>query len=908
MANVMKANINDIDHPPDRTLWLGDLEPWMDDHYMVQVCSLFGWDTHTIYIPRPPAAPNATRHPNNAGYALFVFSSPSVAAQVIDQYGPDSLLNHGLTQPILLPNSNRPIKLDWLNSVAAKQSIGRDPGPIDNAIEYSIFVGDIASDVTNADLMNVFRNPNLGLRGDFPPRLIAPFLSCCNAKVMVDSVTGISKGYGFVRFTNETDQRRALVEMQGLYCKSRPMRLSTATAKNKATSAEDEHAETIPVVVKVPTPTVSSPTKGPISPRVIDPAKIRSITTAVAESAASRPVGGPSSQQQRVDAFSPTMIAKIAQLSNTMGQHYPAYRSGGPFLPPPGLSNAQIHQWLVANPQAKTHLETVLGGSETTSPGGSESALGGGGGSAAGGGGSVAPSDPMNTTVFVVPAAQNAAQAAAAAAAAQQAANPNHAGGHQQLPHARSTPSMHAQGHPHQTNTVAAAASADGPLSSEQALSIVERLVPALMAAAGTNANHLGPPGPSSSNPTGPAPTGHGHGLYNIAPPGAPGSGVGAIGGGAPGQRGLQHRAPGPPPLSMNNYRDAYSYPNGPSIPSPFVPPSPSPYSHRNQMGGMEYGRNDFYYDSPLPPVNGGVPAYATGVPYSSPPPGGLYGPNVGGSNAPYLGMGASMSPAVSQLPIGSGGYGAPAGTPSVGSVLEDQLLGTYGGGIQRLHNPSLRQGGGNGGVTASTYGGAYGPVGGGMNTPYVGMGMGMGGVGAGGAGGNYGADYDLDLGLGAGAGYRSGGMASGSFSSPGAFGPHAFGNGDLADRFIGTPGAGRLPYAAVGSGAGMGMGINGYGDGGMPNGFTFSPGFMPSGGMTGGNGGGGSSSSGHGEGTSPYAFGEDGSPPHAHPSHHHHHHHLQTADILRQDAGATAGLGSYLATTPGSSANPSAS
>jgi len=41
-------------------------------------------------------------------------------------------------------------------------------------------------DVTNADLMNVFRNPNLGLRGD-SPGFVAPFHLCCNAKAMVDS-------------------------------------------------------------------------------------------------------------------------------------------------------------------------------------------------------------------------------------------------------------------------------------------------------------------------------------------------------------------------------------------------------------------------------------------------------------------------------------------------------------------------------------------------------------------------------------------------------------------------------------------------------------------------------------------------------------------------------------------------
>jgi len=36
-----------------------------------------------------------------------------------------------------------------------------------------------------------------------------------------------------VRFTEEADQQRALIEMHGLYCLSRPMRISPATAKHK---------------------------------------------------------------------------------------------------------------------------------------------------------------------------------------------------------------------------------------------------------------------------------------------------------------------------------------------------------------------------------------------------------------------------------------------------------------------------------------------------------------------------------------------------------------------------------------------------------------------------------------------------------------------------------------------------
>ena len=42
-----------------------------------------------------------------------------------------------------------------------------------------------------------------------------------------------SVAHGETRFTDEADQQRALIEMHGLYCLSRPMRISPATAKNK---------------------------------------------------------------------------------------------------------------------------------------------------------------------------------------------------------------------------------------------------------------------------------------------------------------------------------------------------------------------------------------------------------------------------------------------------------------------------------------------------------------------------------------------------------------------------------------------------------------------------------------------------------------------------------------------------
>jgi RNA recognition motif-containing protein len=51
---------------------------------------------------------------------------------------------------------------------------------------------------------------------------------------MTDPISGMSRGYGFVRFSDQNDQERALNEMQGVYCGNRPMRISTATPKNKS--------------------------------------------------------------------------------------------------------------------------------------------------------------------------------------------------------------------------------------------------------------------------------------------------------------------------------------------------------------------------------------------------------------------------------------------------------------------------------------------------------------------------------------------------------------------------------------------------------------------------------------------------------------------------------------------------
>jgi RNA recognition motif-containing protein len=129
------------------------------------------------------------------------FTSPGAAEKALTYNGQ------------LIPNSTRPFKLNWASGGGIVDRERGDRGP-----EYSIFVGDLGPDVTEFILLSLFQNK---------------YKSCKSAKIMTDPISGASRGYGFVRFSDESEQQRALTEMQGVYCGNRPMRISTATPKNK---------------------------------------------------------------------------------------------------------------------------------------------------------------------------------------------------------------------------------------------------------------------------------------------------------------------------------------------------------------------------------------------------------------------------------------------------------------------------------------------------------------------------------------------------------------------------------------------------------------------------------------------------------------------------------------------------
>ncbi|KAL0365430.1 UNVERIFIED_CONTAM: Polyadenylate-binding protein RBP47 [Sesamum angustifolium] len=175
----------------NKTIWIGDLQQWMDEGYLQSCFSQTG-EVVSVKIIRNKQTGQSER------YGFIEFNSHLAAEKVLQSYN-----------GTVMPNTEQPFRLNW----AAFSSGDRRP---EAGSDLSIFVGDLATDVTDALLHDTFANRFPSVKG---------------AKVVVDANSGRSKGYGFVRFGDENERSRAMTEMNGVYCSSRPMRIGVATPK-----------------------------------------------------------------------------------------------------------------------------------------------------------------------------------------------------------------------------------------------------------------------------------------------------------------------------------------------------------------------------------------------------------------------------------------------------------------------------------------------------------------------------------------------------------------------------------------------------------------------------------------------------------------------------------------------------
>ncbi|XP_055917397.1 tRNA selenocysteine 1-associated protein 1 [Eupeodes corollae] len=183
-------------------LWMGSLETYMTENFVIAAFRKMGEDPTTVRLMRN----KYTGEP--AGYCFVNFATDDLAMDAMHK------LNG---KPI--PGTN-PIVRFRLNSASNSYKM---PG---NDREFSVWVGDLSSDVDDYSLYKVFSSK---------------YTSIKTAKVILDS-SGFSKGYGFVRFGIEDEQKSALYEMNGyigLGCK--PLKICNAVPKPKSDTPTTEY-------------------------------------------------------------------------------------------------------------------------------------------------------------------------------------------------------------------------------------------------------------------------------------------------------------------------------------------------------------------------------------------------------------------------------------------------------------------------------------------------------------------------------------------------------------------------------------------------------------------------------------------------------------------------------------------
>ncbi|CAM9238147.1 unnamed protein product, partial [Choristocarpus tenellus] len=171
-----------------KTLWIGDVQPDWNEAYVEGLFSSIGEELEVKLI--------RDRHRGvMAGYGFVDFRSHETAQRVLET------LNNK-------PIAGTPLRyrLNW----------GAGGKRIEQAPEFSVFVGDLSPEVTDAELKATF---------------LEKYPSVLGAKVVTNPTTGSSKSFGFVRFGDENERDDALSGMNGAECCGRSIRVAPATKR-----------------------------------------------------------------------------------------------------------------------------------------------------------------------------------------------------------------------------------------------------------------------------------------------------------------------------------------------------------------------------------------------------------------------------------------------------------------------------------------------------------------------------------------------------------------------------------------------------------------------------------------------------------------------------------------------------
>lgn len=136
---------------------------------------------------------------NPMGYGFLEFETQEQANEALET----------LNGKILPKTDNKTFKLNWA-SYNTNKTMPQNPN------EFSIYVCELDPSVNEEILANFFKQK---------------YKSVINSKIIVDPSTKISKGYGFVKFSDKAESEKAISEMNGQTLNGKTMKTGTASYK-----------------------------------------------------------------------------------------------------------------------------------------------------------------------------------------------------------------------------------------------------------------------------------------------------------------------------------------------------------------------------------------------------------------------------------------------------------------------------------------------------------------------------------------------------------------------------------------------------------------------------------------------------------------------------------------------------
>ena len=159
----------------ESSLWMGDIEPWMNRDMIFNAFLEHGL--------KPSSIKMITDHKSNLSrnYCFINFETMAEANK--------ALLNLNGKK---IPNTNINFRLNWANKHCEKNK--------------NLYIGNLPNDIDDIQLFNIFKDK---------------YPSVHHVSIMTEN--GESKGYGFIQFINKYDYERCLKEMNGYLIKGKPI-------------------------------------------------------------------------------------------------------------------------------------------------------------------------------------------------------------------------------------------------------------------------------------------------------------------------------------------------------------------------------------------------------------------------------------------------------------------------------------------------------------------------------------------------------------------------------------------------------------------------------------------------------------------------------------------------------------